>query len=371
MQTVLLLAALLTAQVHIVSTRPVHMTLDEMIRITPEMPTLDEIETTRQMLAHSNAIRLAANKSPQPIDDKLCAMAQDHADFLARNRVSIWVPAHGLNGGVDGRARRHGFSGRVSENIAGDFSSPENAFALGWNESADHRKTVISDEYDLCGFGHKKDSQGLNYWVAVYGRETASNPYTVQAIGPRYPNIQITPSVQPQRNDPVRINELVRSLVSIQGKTPAENPNPQLLVKTEHGHRFVKEVALKDSGDVVIDLLTYAGADSVGAVDDRFNPSVPRRYVRAEQKPDDVPGHVWIAGKPGTRLEGFWVLHQAQPEPQAYGHHHEQAPAKAQVSAVCGPAGCGTSGNARAAARQTVRFGSRARGFRLLPRNRK
>lgn len=56
---------------------------------------------------------------------------------------------------------------------------------------------------------------------------------------------------------------------------------------------------------------------------------------------------------------------------QAHGHQHQQAPVKAQVSAVCGPGGCGTSSTVRASARPAVRFTSRARGFRLLPRNRK
>lgn len=218
-----------------------------------------------EMLAHSNAIRLAANKSPQPIDDKLCAMAQDHADYLARNRISIWVPgAHALNGGVDARARRHGFSGRVGENIAGDFSSAANAFALGWDKSEYHRQTVISDDYDLCGFGHQKDSQGLNYWVAVYGQQPLANR-----------------------------------------------------------HYFVPSV---DTAT-----LCHVCGESV------YHKIHPWKNVSQEQ---------------------------------AHGHH-EQAPAKAQVSAVCGPAGCGTSGNAKAAARPTVRVGSRVRGFRLLPRNRK
>lgn len=184
MQTVLLLAALLTAQVHIVSTRPVSMTLDEMVRITPEMPTLDEIETTRQMLAHSNAIRMAAGKPPQALDERLCRAAQEQADYLARTGQFD----HYANGNPRSRAAKHGFPvanendiAAVQENIAGGFQTAANAFK-GWTGSQGHYAAILADR-PLCGFGVAQDR---SRWVALYGNETPSaspDPYTVGIFG--------------------------------------------------------------------------------------------------------------------------------------------------------------------------------------------
>jgi len=123
------------------------------------------------MLARNNAIRAERNLPAMELDERLCKAAQDQADYLARTRTF----SHHVNGTPRTRAAKYGFpvkdftSLEVRENIAGDFSTVENAFR-GWCGSSGHYANIVSN-CNRCGFAVAKDTSGANYWVAVYGRE--------------------------------------------------------------------------------------------------------------------------------------------------------------------------------------------------------
>lgn len=149
--------------------------------VAAPIPAVDSFSPLQQeMLAHSNAIRLVANKPPQALDDRLCRAAQEQADYLARTGQFD----HYVNGNPRRRAAKHGFPVRdendiaaVQENLAGGFSSAANVFN-GWSKTG-HLAAILADR-PLCGFGVAKDR---SRWVALYGKETAGDQHSVGLFG--------------------------------------------------------------------------------------------------------------------------------------------------------------------------------------------
>lgn len=340
----LLLADVAAAQILVVSAHrsepPPEVTFEVSTTPAPaevKPPTMAEPTAAEAMLKWSNTIRASYGLSPQSLDHRLCRAAQEQAAYLLRTGQFH----HYVNGNPRRRAAKYGFPVRhendldsVQENLAGGHSI-QVAFT-GWMNSPGHLANILKNR-PLCGFGVEYGGQYGAIWCALYGKENlsaASEPANLRAAGsaarvspaafevqarPRYPNIQVYPPpqngpaipIQNQWNDPVRINELVRDLKTIQGKfeQATDVVNPQLLVKTEHGHRFIKGVALMASKDVVIELLQYTGQAPAPA------PASPVRlpttdYSRAvyQNCPSGVcvqPQSVRYVAAPGSALRAY------------------------------------------------------------------
>lgn len=85
-------------------------------------------------------------------------------------------------------------------------------------------------------------------------------------------------------------------------------------------------------------------------------PPAVNQWVRSKEKPQDVPGFVWIKGGDGTRVEGFWRLTPAVAATADPAVRYTQ-PTYYQSYSSCGPGGCGSSSG----------FGS-GNGFRPIRR---
>ena len=119
--------------------------------------------TLMKMLQTNNELRDGVGLAAQQISPELTKAAQDHALYMARTGNF----SHGSNGGSNTRAKRHGYPGRVRENIAMGHSTISAVFR-GWRNSGGHWASIISTATDV-GFGYAVNSRGTAYWVGVYG----------------------------------------------------------------------------------------------------------------------------------------------------------------------------------------------------------
>ena len=116
----------------------------------------------RKMWQRSNELRVSRGLKPHVLNERLCAAAQDHANYMTRSGMD-----HYTNSGPGGRARRYGFRNGVLENIAVGQSSVHSVFNV-WINSGGHRSNMMSGTAS-AGFGVAVDSGGNPYWCAVYG----------------------------------------------------------------------------------------------------------------------------------------------------------------------------------------------------------
>lgn len=116
------------------------------------------------MLAESNRMRAKKGKAAQELDESLVNACKDHAEFMARTGNL----SHDTNGGVTGRAKRHGFNYRgLSENIAEGQTSVAEVFTGWWNSPGHHANMM--GNYKLAGFGAAQSRNGTWFWVSMYG----------------------------------------------------------------------------------------------------------------------------------------------------------------------------------------------------------
>lgn len=132
----------------------------------------DTIEVRRAMLTRNNSIRTTRSLQPHKENAALMAAAQDHARYMARNRVM----SHHSNAGPAGRAARRGFGAGVLENIAYGYSSVDGVFTT-WTNSGGHYANMTSLTTD-AGFGWAIAVDGTPYWCAVYGTPPGESPPT-------------------------------------------------------------------------------------------------------------------------------------------------------------------------------------------------
>jgi uncharacterized protein YkwD len=123
----------------------------------------DTLDVRRAMLARNNSIRTTRSLQPHKENASLMAAAQDHARYMARNRVM----SHYSNAGPAGRAARHGFEAGVLENIAYGYTNVDTTFSV-WGNSSGHYANMMSNTSD-AGFGWAIAIDGTPYWCAVYG----------------------------------------------------------------------------------------------------------------------------------------------------------------------------------------------------------
>jgi uncharacterized protein YkwD len=129
---------------------------------------LSEHPTVLSLFTRNNQIRVLHRKTPQELDERLCQAAQDHAQYMANNRVM----SHFLNGNPRSRAKKYGFpvanenSLSVEDSVAISRDGPWEGWTQPW-----HLTTILADR-PYCGFGLAYDVTGRPYWCAVYGKPT-------------------------------------------------------------------------------------------------------------------------------------------------------------------------------------------------------
>jgi uncharacterized protein YkwD len=118
------------------------------------------------LLAAHNAARVAAGLTPLVLDSTLCAAAQGHAEFMARQGVL----AHAGIGDGDPwqRIKDRGYMFReASENIAA--GQRDAAVAVGdWMSDPPHRVNILGPYVHLGG-GMATSKSGMNFWCCDYG----------------------------------------------------------------------------------------------------------------------------------------------------------------------------------------------------------
>lgn len=119
-------------------------------------------EVQVEMLARNNSCRALKGLGAHQFDQRLCAAAQDHAEYMAK----VGSMNHYSNGGPGGRAHRFGFAGGVTENIAYGQESVDAVYSTWWN-SGGHYANLMGDN-TRCGLGCAWRG-GTPYWCAVYG----------------------------------------------------------------------------------------------------------------------------------------------------------------------------------------------------------
>tara|TARA_R110000824_G_scaffold120382_5_gene275686 strand:+ start:25702 stop:26127 length:426 start_codon:yes stop_codon:yes gene_type:complete len=90
--------------------------------------------------------RQAYRLGPQTLDEKCCKVAQDWAEYLAKNHYF-----------------HHGGGEQI---IAAGYPTVESAFG-GWMGSRGHRYWVLS-RTEFCGWGCAESSTGRWYWVGCF-----------------------------------------------------------------------------------------------------------------------------------------------------------------------------------------------------------
>jgi uncharacterized protein YkwD len=120
-------------------------------------------DTPSDMLAENNRLRAQVGLKPHVLDSRLCAAAQDHANYMARTMNM----SHNTNGGPFGRARRF-MVAPFRENI-GMGQPTVAAIFRSWRTSGGHWASICCST-DKVGFGVARGRDGRLYWCAVYGR---------------------------------------------------------------------------------------------------------------------------------------------------------------------------------------------------------
>jgi uncharacterized protein YkwD len=118
------------------------------------------------LLAAHNAGRAAGGLAPLMLDSTLCAAAQGHAEFMARQGVL----AHAGIGDGDPwqRMKERGYMFReASENVA--MGQRDAAAAVGdWMSDPPHRANILGPYVHLGG-GMATSKSGMNFWCCDYG----------------------------------------------------------------------------------------------------------------------------------------------------------------------------------------------------------
>jgi uncharacterized protein YkwD len=133
---------------------------------TPPPPAPGGVSPALALLAAHNAARAAAGLAPLMLDSTLCAAAQGHAEFMARQGVL----AHAGIGDGDPwqRMKERGYVFReASENVA--MGQRDAAAAVGaWMSDPPHRANILGPYMHLGG-GMAVAASGMNFWCCDYG----------------------------------------------------------------------------------------------------------------------------------------------------------------------------------------------------------
>ena len=131
-------------------------------------PTIPPDNVIEELLESHNAERNKKGLQPLRLNEKLRYAAQQHAQWMARNRKMNHTGENGSRPGD--RARDAGYRWqRVGENIAMGYATVS-AVMNGWMNSSGHRGNILGN-YKEVGLGYAKSDR--TYWCALFGTATS------------------------------------------------------------------------------------------------------------------------------------------------------------------------------------------------------
>jgi uncharacterized protein YkwD len=135
-------------------------------------------DSAADCLAAHNRIRKSKGLQPLRLEKRLCAAAQRHAEYMAKNlKLDHRGPGEEM---YHDRARAAGYAAEwdtSSENIAeGPIEFMDAAFTTqAWLESkVGHKDNVLSREWRELGVGVARGSDDRLYWCAVYAASSSA-----------------------------------------------------------------------------------------------------------------------------------------------------------------------------------------------------
>lgn len=125
-----------------------------------------------ELLALSNDVRRRRGITTfHTLDSRLCAAAQNHADYMARTGEF----SHYVNNNPTVRATQQGFDLlTLMENIAMWSATPASTMKM-WEGSSGHLNNIVATSA-VAGFGVAFSPAGMPYWVAMYGTSKTPDP---------------------------------------------------------------------------------------------------------------------------------------------------------------------------------------------------
>jgi len=133
--------------------------------------------TQLQLLVEHNNYRATQGLQPLKLDGTLTAVAQVRAVYNAKHGNRD----HNADGGYVAKMTAAGYTwSGAAENFHYGAPDPKTAVA-GWVASAGHRANIVG-KYDDVGFGYSRNSSGVMYWVAVFGKRRGLAPVPAVAI---------------------------------------------------------------------------------------------------------------------------------------------------------------------------------------------
>lgn len=155
-----------------------------------------DLDTTRVEVSHStsnakgghvgqlhnalNQYRQSLGKAPLRRHSGLDRMAQQHCEFMAKNRGKFTLGSENISHyGFEGRAMRarHGYSMQnVAENVAGGMidGNPTSTLVDAWTNSKKH-VVNLKGNWDATGIGVYRAPDGMVYATQIFATQTNSH----------------------------------------------------------------------------------------------------------------------------------------------------------------------------------------------------
>jgi uncharacterized protein YkwD len=129
-------------------------------------PTLHDVAVA--LVTQHNEARASRSLAPLKPHTKLMSAAQEHAEWMAKNKKMSHVGAGGSS--VSQRIVAEEYYYRnCGENIAYGYRSVASVMN-GWLNSKGHRDNILGSSYVDLGIGLAADEHGVLYWCVVFGR---------------------------------------------------------------------------------------------------------------------------------------------------------------------------------------------------------
>jgi hypothetical protein len=146
-----------------------------------------DAEDTAWLLGQINALRQRNGLAPLAPNALLIAAANAHSTYLANNP---WGDAHREENGStpQSRALAAGYTGRVSENVAGGSNANAEWVFNWWMNSTVHRNNILHSNWTEIGVGFARGPRG-RFYTLVFGNQAQSLPA---------PAVQPTATAPPQ-----------------------------------------------------------------------------------------------------------------------------------------------------------------------------
>lgn len=131
----------------------------------------------KQIFEAVNGVRVRRGLKPLRWDEKLAAMAREHAINMAGRR--FFSHKDPVLGDLDPRLVRHEIKARAAgENLfmAQGYDEPVPAAIENWMNSPGHRKHILDGAYTLTGVGAAYSADGNLYFVQEFALPLRATP---------------------------------------------------------------------------------------------------------------------------------------------------------------------------------------------------